>query len=133
MHQLWFSHAHSYSEKDASITLPVALRSGQRAVDLIASLDTGASSCFFESGYAAELGLDLESGIISSFQTANSSFNAYGHEVQIEVLGIVVHSLVYFFADQAIRKNVLGRRGWLDRLRVALVDYDRTLYVGEYE
>jgi predicted aspartyl protease len=132
MHQLWFSHAHSYSGQDAAITLPVVLRSGNRLVDLIASLDTGASSCLFESGYAAELGLDLESGVMAAFRTANSNFNAYGHEVQIEVLGITVHSLVYFFADQAIRKNVLGRRGWLDRLRLAIVDYDRALYLGGY-
>ena len=133
MHQLSFSHVHSYLAQDASITLPVLLRSGNRSVDLIASLDTGASSCLFENGYAAELGLDQASGVPTSFRTANSSFTAYGHEVQIEVLGVAVHSLIYFFAAQTIRKNVLGRRGWLDRLRIALVDYDRALYLDTYE
>ena len=126
-------HVHSYLAQDASITLPVLLRSGNRSVDLIASLDTVASSCLFENGYAAELGLDQASGVPTSFRTANSSFNAYGHEVQIEVLGVAVHSLIYFFAAQTIRKNVLGRRGWLDRLRIALVDYDRALYLDTYE
>ena len=55
------------------------------------------------------------------FATANSRFEAYGHEVTIGTLGIEVHSLVFFFADANIVKNVLGRRGWLDRLNVGIV------------
>jgi hypothetical protein len=133
MHQLSFTHAHSYAGLDANITLPVVLRSGARFVDLVASLDTGASYCLFESGYAAELGLDLTSGVQTRFRTANSNFNAYGHEVEIAVLGIVVRSLVYFFAEPSIRKNVLGRGGWLDRVRVGLVDHDRELYLSAYD
>jgi hypothetical protein len=82
---------------------------------LLASLDTGASHCLFEGAYAAELGLHLTSGILTRFHTANSTFDAYGHEIVVDVLGVVTHSLVYFFADSAIRRNVLGRRGWLDR------------------
>ncbi len=84
------------------------LRSGVRAVDLVATLENGASSCLFESGYAAELGLDLTCGVMTYFRTANSSFTAYGHEVQIEVLGIEIHSLGSFFADYMIRKNGWG-------------------------
>ena len=49
------------------------------------------------------------------------------------MLGIVTHSLVYFFAEPTIRKNVLGRAGWLDRVRLALIDHDRDLYLGEYD
>ena len=48
------------------------------------------------------------------------------------MLGIVIHSLVYFFAESAIRKNVLGRNGWLDRVRIGLVDYDREFYLAAY-
>ena len=57
MHQLAFTRAHSYAGRDAGITLPVVLRSGAKFADLVASLDTGASHCLFESGYARELGL----------------------------------------------------------------------------
>ena len=101
------------------------LRAGQRSVDLLASLDTGASSCLFESGYAAELGLDLVGGAHARFRTANSNFDAYGQKIQVEVLGITVSTLVYSFAEPTVRRNVLGRRGWLDRVRVGVVDYDR--------
>ena len=33
----------------------------------------------------------------------------FGHLVQIETLGVVVDSMVYFFANEAITKSVLGR------------------------
>jgi len=130
MHRLSFTHAHSYADSDAGITLPVVLLSSEKLVDLVASLDTGASYCLFESGYATELGLDLTGGLLTRFRTANSSFDAYGHEVGIDVLGIVTHSLVYFFAEPSIRKNVLGRAGWLDRVRVGLVDHDSEIYLA---
>lgn len=133
MHQLAFSRNHSYAGRDTSITLPVVLRSGAIYADLVASLDTGASHCLFENAYATILGLDLTSGVLTRFQTANSAFEAYGHEVEIDVLGIVNHSLVYFFAEPSIRKNVLGRVGWLDRVRLGLIDYDRALYLAEYD
>ena len=132
MHQLSFTRLHSYADRAATITVPVALRSGANVADLVASLDTGASQCLFENAYASELGIDLTSGVLTRFQTANSSFDAYGHEVEIDVLGIVTHSLVYFFAEPSIRKNVLGRGGWLDRVRVGLVDHDREIYLADY-
>lgn len=133
MHELSFTHTHSYAGHEASITVPVVLRSGEKSVDLVASLDTGASSCLFESGYAAELGLDLMRGVPTRFRTANSSFDAFGHEVQVEVLGIEIHSLVYFFAESAIRKNLLGRHGWLGRVRIGLVDDDPEFYLAAYD
>lgn len=133
MHQLAFTSIHSYAGRDTSITVPVALRSGAMFADLVASIDTGASHCLFENAYAARLGLDLNSGVLTRFQTANSIFDAYGHEVEIDVLGIVNHSFVYFFAEPSIRKNVLGRGGWLDRVRLGLVDHDRALYLAEYD
>ena len=133
MRQLAFTRTHSYAGRDASITVPVALRSGALFADLLASIDTGASHCLFENAYAARLGLHLTTGVLTRFQTANSSFDAYGHEVEIDVLGIVTHSLVYFFAEPSIRKNVLGRGGWLDRVRLGLIDHDRELYLAEYD
>ena len=49
------------------------------------------------------------------------------------MLGIVVYSMVYFFADPMIAKNVLGRVGWLDRVRLGLVDHDSELYLAPYD
>ena len=41
--------------------------------------------------------------------------------------------MVYFFADERIRKNLLGRTGWLDRVRFGLVDHDQSLFLAPYD
>jgi hypothetical protein len=40
---------------------------------------------------------------------------------------------VYFFADERINKNLLGRVGGLDRVRFGLVDHDQELYLAPYD
>jgi hypothetical protein len=78
------------------------------------------------------LALKVERGVPMSFATANSRFQAFGHEVTISTLNIEVHSLVFFFADADIVKNVLGRHGWLVHLNVGIVDYDQLLYLDSH-
>ena len=39
---------------------------------------------------------------------------------------------MYFAADENFPVNVVGRLGFLDRLRVGLVDYEQTLYLSAY-
>jgi hypothetical protein len=127
-----FARRHSYAGPGDSITLPVVLRAGEERIDLVASLDTGAAYCLFQRSYAEALGIDVERGVPMSFATANSRFGAFGHELTIGTLDIEVHSLVFFFADANIVKNVLGRHGWLDRVNLGIVDHDQLVYLGEY-
>jgi hypothetical protein len=132
-YRLDFSLRHCYTGPETSITVPAILKRGDEEVDLIASVDTGASHCLFQRSYAEALGLDVESGQAQSFTTANSRFQAYGHELTISVLSIEIHSTAFFFADPLILKNVLGRQGWLDRIRLGLVDHDQILYISPYD
>ena len=60
-------------------------------------------------------------------------FDADGHEVELHALGLETNSLVYFFADPVIDKNVLGRTGWLDRVRVSLIHHDSRIYLATYD
>jgi len=68
-----------------------------------------------------------------AFQTATGRVEAFGHRVTIETLGLNFESVVYFFADERINKNLLGRLGWLDRIRLGLIDDDGLLYVAPYD
>ena len=61
-----------------------------------------------------------------------SGGEALGHVVELEVLGLKVESMVYFFGDERMNRNLLGRAGWLDRIRLGLVDYDGELYLAPY-
>lgn len=133
MYRLDFDTLHSYATERVGISVPVVLKSGDKDVRLAASIDRGATFCLFRAELAAALGLDLTSGELKRFRTANSNFDAYGHEVELSVLGLTTFSTVYFFADTAINRNVLGRVGWLDRVRLALVEHDSHIYLASYD
>jgi predicted aspartyl protease len=130
VHQIAFTTVHSYGSKREGISVPVVLKAGENSVRLAASIDTGATFCIFRNELAHALGLDPANVTLKHFRTANSSFDAFGHEVEISVLGVTTVSTVYFFADPSINKNVLGRVGWLDRVRLGLVDHDTTMYLA---
>ena len=128
-----FTVTYSYAASRDGIAIPVALRSGNREAKLLANLDTGATFCLFERGYGEALGLDVEAGMRQEFRTATGGFLAYGHALTLSTLGIATEATVYFFADPEIRKNVLGRQGWLDRIRLGVVDYEQVLYLAPYD
>ena len=111
----------------------MTLRSGEHWVQVVASVDTGATFCVFSAEVADSLGLDLTSGEPKRFRTANSRLETFGHEIEIRTMGVVTHSMVYFFADPFINKNVLGRVGWIDRVRIGLVDHDSRIYLAPYD
>jgi hypothetical protein len=115
------------------ISLPVFLNNGAERVKLLAQVDTGASHCLFERGHAELLNLDVEAGELMAFRTATGRVEAFGHLVTIETLGLNFESVAYFFADERISKNLLGRVGWLDRIRLGLIDHDGLLYVAPYD
>lgn len=133
MYRLEFTRAYDYLWAEESVSVPVVLRAGGNEVPVSASVDTGASFCVFGAEIASSLGLDLTSGIRLRFRTANSTFDAYGHEVEINSLGVTVLAVVYFFADPAIDTNVLGRTGWLDRVRMGLIHHDNRIYLAPYD
>ena len=90
--------------------MPVELKSGLTSVEVVAKIDTGADFCVFQQTVAEQLGLDIEHGERMWIWTVNGRFQAFGHEVEIDVLGIVISSVVYFYADANFGRNVLGRR-----------------------
>ena len=133
MYRLDFDTLHSYATERLGISVPLVLKFGDKSVRLAASIDTGATFCLFRAELAMALGLDLTSGERKRFRTANSNFDAYGHEVELSALGLTTFSMVYFSADVTIHKNVLGRVGWLDRVRLALVEHDSQIYLAPYD
>jgi len=84
-------------------------------------LDTGAAVCIFQRLHAESVGIVVESGSPMRISTA------------LGVLGIEVEATVYFAEDPAMPRDVLGQTGWLDRMRLGLVDHDRQLYPSHYD
>lgn len=134
MPALDFSIRHAYSPLSVGIEVPIILSSGaEHQARLRAKVDTGASFCVFQRDYAEQLGLDPEAGERLSISTAVGSFEAYGHLVTLACMEWQWEAMVYFAASPAFRRNVLGRSGWLQQLRVAIVDYDSVIYLAKYE
>jgi predicted aspartyl protease len=96
-------------------------------------VDTGAEYCLFDRGIADALGIDVESGMPLSLATVNGEFEAYGHELTLTVFDIEVDAVVYFFESPVMTRNVLGRNGWLNRVRLGLVDHDALIYLSAYD
>jgi hypothetical protein len=132
-HLLGFSRELSYPP-DAAITLPIILMSdANRRVGFTASLDTGSTYCVFERRYARLLDLELEAGVQARITTATGSFYCFGHEVTLWSCALEWQAVVYFAEADAFSLNVVGRVGFLDRLKVGIVDYEQLLYLGLYD
>jgi hypothetical protein len=120
-----------YEETSAGILVPIRLVRGDRSVELTARLDTGAADCLFDRSYADILGL-ADSGIQRDYRTVTGSFRAFGHEVTIETLGLQWSALVFFHSMRNPAYAFVGRRGWLDRVRLGIVHYEQRLFLAQY-
>jgi len=127
-----FQNTHKYGPT-GGIVVPVELHSGREKVRFDAKLDTGAEFCLFENAYGALLGLDPDSGEKKTFTTVNSSVIAYGHEVELFILGLSFRLTGYFYEAPEIRRNLLGRGGWLQQVKIGIVDYEQALYLNRYD
>ncbi len=129
MYPISFELRYQYPSRVEGIFLPVTLRIGQETVSINAAVDTGASFCLFSRSVAEAIGIDVESGLPQTFASAAGHVEAFGHPVQLTVFDMNVEAVVFFFASGNIQKNLLGRRGWLDRILFGVDEYQQTVYL----
>lgn len=132
METVSFDEVYFYNTLKVGITASVILSFSGGFVDLEAKIDTGSSYCVFERKHAERLNLDVESGEQIRISTATDFFTAYGHELTLSVLGIETYSRVYFAGEESFTRNVLGRQGFLDRVKLGLIDYEGKLLLSAY-
>ncbi|CAN5438172.1 hypothetical protein BH10ACI1_BH10ACI1_14220 [soil metagenome] len=131
-HHLDFEKLVHYNAGEIGITVDINLKFSDKSVSFPAKIDTGSSLCIFERKHAKELGLEVESGLFQRVGTATGTFVVFGFRVLLEIEDFQFESLVYFAEDENIRRNVLGRRGWLELVKIGLVDYEGKLYLSRY-
>lgn len=102
METVSFDEVYFYNTQQVGITVSVILFSGDDSVDFEAKIDTGASFCVFERKQGERLNLDVESGDLLRISTATSSFEAFGHELSLIVMGIETFSKVYFGKEESV-------------------------------
>jgi len=128
-----FQSAHYYDTTKAGIEIGLSLHWGGQRARVNAKLDTGSSFCVFERAVAESLGIPVEDGSLMIISTATGQFKAYGHWVTISAIGYEVESMVFFAADDTIKRNVLGRQGWIDRFRLCLIEHDGEIHISHYD
>ena len=131
-YQLSFTELVTYDAGQPSITVPVTLSVSQARVQCDAKVDTGSSNCIFARNLGEELGLDIESGLRLLVGTVTGNFVAYLHEVNLSFASFELSGLVGFAEDSGFRRNVLGRRGFIEQMTLGVVDYEGKLYLGRY-
>lgn len=133
MENISFDRTFFYNTLKTGITVSVILSNGDISTDFEAKVDTGSSYCVFERTQAERLEIDVESGEPLRISTATGSFEAFGHELRLSVLGIETVSTVYFAKEESFTRNVLGRQGWLDRVKLGLIDYEGKPLLSVYD
>lgn len=130
--QFTFVDSYRYSDQEPGITLPVILRVGDQFANTTAKVDTGAEFCLFSREIGEKLGLQIESGSPLVMDSLAGKFETYGHEVIIQMRRTAIQSFIYFAKYPGLRRNLLGRQGWLRHLKIAIVDYDSLIYLSLY-
>jgi hypothetical protein len=131
-YQLSFAKLMQYDPGQPSVTVAVTLSLSQDHINCEAKVDTGASLCIFARDLGEQLGLEVESGMRQLVGTVTGTFVVYLHEVNLSVAGLECSAFVGFAEDAGFRRNVLGRRGFLEQITLGLVDYEGHLYLSHY-
>lgn len=131
-HQLNFERLVRYDAGEPGITVNTTLKFTDKSVSLPAKIDTGSSFCIFERRYGEELGLKIKTGLFQRVGTATGIFVVFGFRLTLQVEEMEFDSMVYFAEDENLRRNVLGRHGWLELVRIGLIDYEGKLFLSRY-
>ena len=131
-HRLEFEKLLSYNAGESGITINTTLKLSDNSVSFPAKIDTGSSLCIFERKYGEQLGFEIEKGLFQKVGTATGIFVVYGFRVVLQIEDFEFDSLVYFAKDENVKRNVLGRHGWLELVKIGLIDYEGKLYLSRY-
>ncbi len=131
-HQLNFEKLVNYDVGESGTTINTTLEFADKKVSFPAKIDTGSSFCIFERKFGEELGLKIEDGLFQRVGTATGTFVVFGFRLGLQVEELDFGSMVYFAEDKNLRRNILGRHGWLELIKIGLVDYEGKLYLSRY-
>jgi len=130
--QITYRHRYAFDPKQPGVTLPVSLFANDRVETTEAAIDTGSTLCVFRREIAEWLNITVEEGIEDHVNAMGTVIRVYGHEVRMVVGEMTLDLFVYFPSFQNIPRNLLGRQGFLQRLRFGLDDYEGFVYLSHY-
>ncbi|HMV48514.1 MAG TPA: hypothetical protein PLD20_32790 [Blastocatellia bacterium] len=127
MKPLYFSEEIPYEDNDDGIPLRVKISYGDTELEVTAKVDPGAGVCLFNHEDGLDPGIPIEQGEPIWLGGLTGSMEAFGHQVTLQTGELIFQSTVYFAKYPGVKRNLLGRQGWLRNLRLAVIDYDNLL------
>jgi hypothetical protein len=132
-YEIAYQHRFDYDLDDTGIALPIILSANGRAEAVTAYVDSGSTLCVFQREMAERLALRVEVGIEDYVNAMGTAIRVYGHEVTLTLGDLALDLFVYFPDYQRIPRNLLGRQGFLRRLRFGLDDYEGFVYLSHHD
>ncbi len=132
-YEIVYHHRLAYAVNDAGVTLPVIIAANGLTEAVTAAIDTGSTMCVFQREVAESLGLTVEDDIEDYVSAMGTIIRVYGHEATVTIGDLALDLFVYFPDYQSIPRNLLGRQGFLQRLRFGLDDYEGIVYLSHHD
>ncbi|MDQ3010719.1 MAG: retropepsin-like domain-containing protein [Acidobacteriota bacterium] len=129
-HQLTFSIKNFFRTTEVGLAIPVGLERNHLSTFREAKIDTGSHYCLFQREVADDLEIEVLDGYPFYLTTLAGGFTAYAHTVVLDTFGIRFESTVMFIPAYGTTRNILGRKGWLENLNMALTMDDEAIYLS---
>ena len=106
--------------------IPVTLVNGNKNIQYLALIDSGADLCIFHAEIGEQIGIDIESGKKQEFDgIAGEKMTAFFHNIEIEVGGYRLPCYAGFSKELTkMPYGILGQQGFFDMFYVTF-DYNK--------
>ncbi len=113
------------------LRLPITLSIAGQEIEANAYLDIGATYCVLPREAGERLGLDVEAGEPTSLRTGGGQMPTFLHYANLTIDELSFEDVPICVAKyQEFDRILLGRAGWLQKVRLNLVVYEDSLYLN---
>lgn len=122
------------TETSSGFYVPAMFSVADREVRVDGYFDVGAAYCVIPREAGEKLGLDIETGEASALRTGTGLMPGYLHYTVLSVGDLIFEDVPTFVAKYPdFDRCLLGRAGWLQKVRLNLVTYDGAIYLNLYD
>lgn len=133
-HTLTFSMLLNIAQDETGLSIPVSLIAGNQELELSAYLDTGATYCVFPRWVGTSLGIDVDAGAEMVLNTGGGPLITNLHYLTLHIGSLYIEAApICFTKFDSFPRCLLGRGGWLHKVRLGLVTYEDQLYLGLFD
>ena len=121
-------------EDQFGLCTPITLSVAGREIEADAHLDTGATYSVIPREVGERLGLDVEAGEPTSIRTGGGPMPAFLHYTNLTIDELFFEDVPICVAKYPeFHRILLGRGGWLQKVRLNLLVYEDSLYLNLHD